>query len=191
MGVIQSVIDATLSYWQNMVAGRLELLIGRSLAILVVMALTYLLAHWLGRAVRLAVEEASDDRSFALLVGRLSHLGVTALGTGWILSILGVPLGALAGFFGFFGLGMSLSFADVVKSLLAGALLFIDRPYGLGDTITVRGMEGIVEDLRLRTTRLRLPDGRAAFVPNAIMLTDAVVTGIAVPTPDKTKAESA
>ncbi len=144
-------------------------------------ALTLALARLAGRSVRRVIGEASGEAEFALLTGRLAHLGVSGLGAGLILSVLGVPWAALATFFGFFGLGLSASLADIIKSVIAGAYLLIERPYRLGYTLTVRGHEGVVEEMRLRTTYLRLKDGRTLIVPNSIMMTEAIVTAAPPP----------
>ena len=166
-------------YWQNTLSVALGPLLLRVVAALIIAGATLLVARFAGRAVQRSTQQASDEADFALLAGRLAHLGVSALGAGWVLSILGVPLAALAGFFGFFGLGISMSLADILKSLIAGAYLLIERPYDLGDMVTVRGFEGTVGAIRLRTTRLRMTDGREVLIPNSIMLTEALVASSA------------
>jgi small conductance mechanosensitive channel len=184
-------------YWQNSMTASAAPLLIRLILALIMAGLTLFVARSLSRSVRNAVNRAAKEPDLALMIGRLVHLGVSGLGAGWILSVLGVPLAALAGFFGFFGLGLSMSLADVIKSLIAGVYLLIERPYWRGDRVAVRGMEGTVELMRLRTTYIRLADGRLAVIPNTIMLTDAVICGVAAntteaePQADATAAPSA
>ena len=180
------IVQSYESYWQNTLAAALAPFLSHIFAALVIALVTLAVARFTSRAVQRAAQQATRDAEFALLLGRLAHLGVSGLGVGWMLSVLGVPLAALAGFFGFFGLGLSLSLADVLKSLIAGAYLLVERPYRLGDTVTVKELEGTVQEMRLRTTHLRMADGRVVIVPNAIMLTEVVVCGSAAP-PDEKK----
>ena len=174
--VWQQIGDSISHYWNTVLAGAVGPLLARLAAVLVIGAVTIAIARFTGRAVQRAVNQAAGEAEFALLAGRLAHLGVSGLGAGLILSVLGVPWAALASFFGFFGLGLSTSLADVIKSVIAGAYLLIERPYRLGYTITVRGHEGVIEEMRLRTTYLRLADGRRVVVPNSILMTEAVVS---------------
>jgi small conductance mechanosensitive channel len=172
----QQITESLWQYWHSTLAGAIGPLLTRLAAALVLGVVTWAVARFTGRTVRQGVQEATDEAEFALLAGRLAHLGVSGLGAGLVLSELGLNWAALAGFFGFFGLGLSLSFADILKSVIAGAYLLIERPYRLGYTIAVRGHEGTIEDMRLRTTNIRTADGRLVIVPNSIIMTDAVVS---------------
>jgi len=176
MGVLQEMGDAIWQYWNGTVASAAGPLLARLAAAIVFGAITFAVAHFTGRAVQRTVNQAANEPEFALLTGRLAHLGVSGLGAGLMLSVLGVPWAALASFFGFFGLGLSASFADVLKSVIAGAFLLVERPYRLGYTLTVRGHEGVVQEMRLRTTHLRMADGRVVIVPNSIIMTEAFVS---------------
>jgi small-conductance mechanosensitive channel len=55
---------------------------------------------------------------------------------------------------------------SMVRDLLAGFLLTVEGQFDIGDTIDVSDTTGVVEDLTLRVTRLRAPDGAVWFVPN-------------------------
>ena len=181
----QLVVRSLQEYWQQTLSGSLAPLIANFVATLLIAAVTLMVARLVSRGTERAMREASHDPVLALLAGRLAHLAVSGLGAGWALSLWGVPWPALAGFFGFFGLGLSVSLADVVKSAIAGAYLLIERPYWVGDTVKVRDFEGVVEDIRLRTTVLVVPDGRKALLPNYIMLTEAIVKGPVAAIPGK------
>ena len=165
------------NYWQNTLADALAPVMTHLVAAVAILVVTLVLARFVSRSTQQATHQATKDAEFALLLGRLAHLVVSGLGAGWMLSVLGVPFAALAGFFSFVGLGLSLSFADVLKNLIAGSYLLIERPYRLGDMISIRGLEGTVQEMRLRTTRLHMTDGRVVIVPNSIILTEAVICG--------------
>jgi small-conductance mechanosensitive channel len=164
-------------YWQNTLAQAVAPFLSHVIVAVGIALLTLAVARFTSRGVQRATQQATKDAPLALFLGRLVHLGVSGLGAGWILSVLGVPFAALAGFFGFFALGLSVSFADVLKSLIAGVYLLVERPFWVGDMISVKGMEGTVQEMRLRTTRLLAADGRTIIVPNSIILTEATICG--------------
>ncbi len=177
------IVQSFESYWQTTVKDALAPRLLTLGAALVAAAITLMAARLVGRAVRRAVERASREAEVSLLVGRLSHLAVSLLGVGWVLTILGLPWAALAGFFGVLGVGLSLALQDVLKNLIAGLYLLVERPYRIGDIVWVKGFEGTVEDVRLRTTYLRMADGRMVVTPNVTMLTEVVIRNRKPPPP--------
>ncbi|MEE9179165.1 MAG: mechanosensitive ion channel family protein [Acidimicrobiia bacterium] len=55
---------------------------------------------------------------------------------------------------------------DLVKDIIAGFFILVEDQFHVGDTITIAGVTGTVEDIQLRITVLRDHEGRAHFVPN-------------------------
>lgn len=94
-----------------------------------------------------------------------------------ILSSLNIPIVALAGMAtvvtGFFAITQQ----ELIKNLFGGTVLYLDRPFAVGDWIyTVGGgVEGTVEKISFRLTIIRGFDKRPIYVPNATFLTTAVV----------------
>ncbi|MDR2139910.1 MAG: mechanosensitive ion channel family protein [Tannerella sp.] len=97
--------------------------------------------------------------------------GVTALGEA------GVEAGSLWGTLGIGGLAFALASQESVKNMLGGITIFVDRPFRLGDIIRFDSIEGTVEDIGFRSTRVRTYDRRLVIIPNC-KLTDVSVTNI-------------
>jgi len=74
-------------------------------------------------------------------------------------------------------LGFTVGFAlqDVMKNFAAGVLLLLQKPFRIGDDISVAGFEGTVTAIDLRSTEIRTFDGRAVIVPNADVLNQVIV----------------
>lgn len=89
--------------------------------------------------------------SFAVVIG-LGELGYNVNGL-----IAGLGLG---------GLTLSLAAQNTASNLFAGAMLFTERPFELGDWISCAGVEGTVEDIGLRATKLRTFANTLVVVPN-------------------------
>ncbi len=79
---------------------------------------------------------------------------------------LGVPIGTLLASAGIFGAAIALASQDILKSLFGTITLLGDKPFRVGDFIKVGDYEGTVEDIGLRSTKLRLLAGHCVRIPN-------------------------
>lgn len=75
------------------------------------------------------------------------------------------PASILAGL-GVGGLAIALAAQDTVKNLFGSMVIFADRPFKLGERVVVDGTDGTVEDVGMRSTRIRTLDGHLVTVPN-------------------------
>jgi small-conductance mechanosensitive channel len=69
---------------------------------------------------------------------------------------------------------LGFAFKELGENFLAGILLVFDRPFSMGDTITVNDNIGVVKDLKFRTTQLKTFDGKDVYIPNSDMITNTV-----------------
>jgi small conductance mechanosensitive channel len=88
-----------------------------------------------------------------------------------ILGAIGVPLGSFIAAAGVIGLGISFGAQSLFKDMLTGLFILLEDQYAIGDTIKIAGLQGSVEDLTLRMTRLRDGDGTLYIVPNSQITT--------------------
>ena len=98
----------------------------------------------------------------------------------WSLGIIiglnnaGFDVAALIAGLGIGGLALALAAQDTVKNIFGGVMVFIDKPFKLRDRIKVNGFDGMVEDIGIRTTRLRTLEGRLVTIPNGQFSDNAV-----------------
>lgn len=91
-----------------------------------------------------------------------------------ILSIFGPELFLLTGLVGAaIGFGMKDLFADFA----GGVVVTFERPYQVGDKITIGNYYGEVTDIGLRATKLVTPDDNTVTVPNSLIFNEAVASG--------------
>ena len=88
-----------------------------------------------------------------------------------MLGALGVPLGSFIAAAGVIGLGISFGAQSIFKDVLTGLFILLEDQYAIGDTIKIAGLQGTVEGLTLRMTRLRDGDGTLYIVPNSQITT--------------------
>ena len=79
---------------------------------------------------------------------------------------LGIPLTTLLAGAGVSGLAVALAAQDTLKNLFGSIMIILDRPYRVGERIIAKGYDGVVEEIGLRSTKLRLLTGHAASIPN-------------------------
>lgn len=141
------------------------------LALLVVLVLARLSLA----AARRALRRAGADPSARLLIDRVVQFTFVAFAAIWVLSILGVELTALVAVLGAAALAISLSLQDLLKNLVAGLYMLIERPFTIGQQIEFKSFIGTVETIELRTTALRTATGQRVVIPNAMLFADALV----------------
>jgi small-conductance mechanosensitive channel len=95
----------------------------------------------------------------SLLAVILSVVALTAL------SELGVNIAPLLAGAGIVGIAIGFGSQKLVQDLITGLFLLLENAMQVGDTVTVSGLTGVVENLSIRTIRLRAGDGSVHIVP--------------------------
>lgn len=104
------------------------------------------------------------------------------LGAATILQIWGIAIGPIIAGFGLFGVAVALGAQDLFKNLIAGILIIAEKRFSIGDWIRVDGVvEGTVESIGFRSTRVRRFDKAPVYVPNS-RLSDQAVTNFSAMT---------
>lgn len=116
----------------------------------------------------------SSREMFVPLVRRTCKTFVALL----LLSMLGRSLnlditGLLAGF-SILGAMVALAGQDTVKNIFGSLTVLVDRSFQVGDRIEVQGIDGVVEELGFRSTRIRTNEETLVTLPNSLLLTSSV-----------------
>jgi small conductance mechanosensitive channel len=141
---------------------------------------TLLVARAVRRGVGKALRRTSTEPHVELLVAKLAYFAVFVVGAVIALSLGGVNLGVLVGSLGLATVALGFALQDVVSNLAAGVVLLLEHPFTRGDYIATNGAEGTVEDIRVRATQLRSPDGQRVLVPNKLLFTNVVTNSTTV-----------
>ncbi|MCC7479148.1 mechanosensitive ion channel family protein [bacterium] len=83
------------------------------------------------------------------------------------------PAGILAGA-GIGGLALAFAAQDAVANVFGSFVVFSDRPYKIGDWIQIAGIEGTVEEIGIRSTRIRQFDQALVSVPNKVVTNESI-----------------
>lgn len=100
-----------------------------------------------------------------LIIGLVSALDAVGINTGALLASLGI-------------VGVTIGFAarDSLSNFISGIIIFIDRPFVLGDLVEIDDKYGRVSEITLRSTRVVTSDGRMLAVPNTEIVNKTVAS---------------
>lgn len=139
-------------------------------------ALGYLALFWmLLRAVAVAGDEMNRAawtaskpglRSLASVGTKLGRVIVAVLALMVALSELGYPVTSVVAGLGIGGVALALAAQKTVENLFGSVSILVDQPFIVGDTIKVDGVEGSVESIGLRSSRIRTADRTLIILPN-------------------------
>jgi MscS family membrane protein len=132
-----------------------------------------IIAYYLNKEAKKS-DSALDDQLVPLLVKSLRIL-VTTLGILFILQNFGYNVTSLIAGLGIGGLAFALAAQNTVSNLFGSITIFSDKPFQLGDWIQVGDIEGTVEDVGFRTTRVRRFDQALVTVPNSQFINTGVI----------------
>ncbi len=115
----------------------------------------------------------TDDILIPLLRKSLKVF-VTVFGLVFVAENLNVQISSLLAGIGLSGLALALAAQDAIKNLFGSVLVILDRPFEVGDWVVTSGIEGEVEELGFRSTRIRTVDDSVVTLPNANLISAAV-----------------
>lgn len=102
-------------------------------------------------------------------------IGIWAVATYWVVvRVVNPPEKTTLAMLASVGLAVGLAAQDLVKNVISGLLILVDKPYGVGDMIEVGGHYGEVVRIDLRSTRICTFDDTIVTLPNSTLLTQAL-----------------
>jgi MscS family membrane protein len=161
VGIIPlSMSESIKSIFQTAIAILFILAIGR---------LGYAMVELVDRRMRdLALDQRSSvSDMLAFLVGRMLRITIIIIVLLQVITILiGKPLTSVLAGLGIGGLAFALAAQDTLKNFFGSLALFSDKPFQIGERVIIDGHDGPVEDVGLRSTRIRTLDGHLVTIPN-------------------------
>ncbi len=92
----------------------------------------------------------------------------------FILESFGYRTSSLVTFFSAFSLAIGFAAQSLIKDFLAGFFFLFEDQYSVGDTVTIKNVTGVVEQVTFRTTSIRTLHGDLHIIPNGLI--DVVTT---------------
>ena len=92
-----------------------------------------------------------------------------------VITLLGINLNGLVAGLGIGGVIITLAAQDTAKNLFGGLVIFLDKPFNVGDWIQMDNFEGTVEDITFRSTRVRTFENSLVNIPNSIISNSSII----------------
>ena len=135
---------------------------------IVVFFFFWILSGWVHKLIAKGFEKTELNESLENLLANMARVAVICLGFVLALAILELQktvFSLLAGV-GVIGLALGFAFQDLAANFMSGIMLAVRAPVKLGDVVEINGIQGTIEDVRLRDTLIRNFDGQDVFIPN-------------------------
>ncbi len=118
----------------------------------------------------------SVDQTTVDAIAKLLRISVIITGVLVGLQSLGFSISGVLAFGGIGGIAVGFAAKDLLANFFGGLMIYLDRPFSVGDWIRSpdKQIEGTVEDIGWRLTRIRTFDRRPVYVPNAVFAQIAV-----------------
>ncbi len=116
------------------------------------------------------------DRTTLDAIGKLLRISVIITAALVILQTLGYSISGVLAFGGIGGIAVGFAAKDLLANFFGGLMIYLDRPFAVGDWVRSpdREIEGTVEEIGWRLTRIRTFDKRPLYIPNATFTSVAV-----------------
>jgi small-conductance mechanosensitive channel len=111
------------------------------------------------------------------MIHKISMVTILVFASIFVMNALGIDLRVLAAAGGLGGIIFGLSAKDLLSNFFGLFSIYFDKPFVIGDEITIldKKINGIVEEIKLRTTSIRIVDTRTLiYVPNSIFNTSII-----------------
>ncbi len=147
--------------------------IDQGVQFLIVLMITWLIARLLDALykeylVPLAERSETDlDDQLLPVVSRGTKMAIWSLGIIVGLNNAGYNIGAMLAGLGIGGLALAMAAKDTVSNFFGGVTIFTDQPFVINERVKVKGYDGVIQEIGMRSTRLQTREGRMVTIPNS------------------------
>lgn len=180
---IESIVDRLLEIFDPETLGtKIGDVVAGLIVGLVVLLVFLLIERIVRRVSKPVIENSGLDETGQSFVNTIVRYTVIIIGLLATLSAVGINIDSLLASIGIAGVTIGFAARDAFSNLISGLLIFLDRPFVIGDLVEVGEFYGHVEQITLRSTRIVTSDGRMLAVPNNEMINTTVASYTNFPT---------
>jgi len=156
-----------------------ELWFGRILQIVLIFQIgfwgTGLISFYINKSMESKIkEDHGDDATTLDALGLIGKIGLWIVLSLIVLDNLNVEISSLVTSLGIGGIAVALAVQNILGDLFASLSITLDKPFAIGDFIVVDEFEGDVEDIGLKSTRVRSLSGEELVFSNADLLSSRI-----------------
>ncbi len=161
---------------KNLVLGNLKLSILSVIVVILVLIFSYILSHLSTKILKKEfLKKSSLHKGTKLIIERLIKVSFFVIGFFVSFQILGVNLDSLAIFAGIIGLGIGFGIQNILSNFISGIIILFEQPIMVGDYLTIGSLDGVVTEIRTRSTTVTTRDNIRVIVPNSTFISENVI----------------
>ena len=148
------------------------------LYIIFIIVFAYVLNWLLGFVLTRISERMGWHRTTVTMIIPLLKLLVSVTALYYIIiAVIEPSLTQLVAFAGLFGAAIGFGLKDVFSDIIGGIVIIFEKPYQIGDKVSIGGKYGEVKNIGIRSTRLQTPDDEQVSIPNVTVFSQPVTSG--------------
>jgi small conductance mechanosensitive channel len=160
----------------EVIGTRLAGLLENLLVAFFIMAAFYLLWRVVQLVMRFTLRGRKFDATTVIFIETIIKYGLFVLALVQALDSAGIKTSAVIASLGIAGLTIGFAAKDALSNIISGILIFLDRPFVIGDLVEIEGGYGRVDRITLRSTRIITADGKMLAVPNTEVINKTVAS---------------
>lgn len=164
-------VDDTILVDGREIKTKRSITIGKSVGALAILVIGFMLiSNLIRRTLAFAVNKAHLTTSKSAILTRWLTLlaGVTLIITAF--NLVEIPLSAFAFFGGALAIGVGFGTQNLLKNLISGVMLLIEKPIRIGDLVEIDGITGIVTSIGIRFSTIHGAQGTDTLIPNSVLV---------------------
>jgi small-conductance mechanosensitive channel len=148
-----------------------------SLTVFILLLLGFIVgASYLKRLLRDSIlPKFIHDQGLQYTLARMSQYTLVVVGVLISFQFLGVDFTGLAVIFGFLSVGIGFGLQNITSNFISGLIVLFERPISVGDRVMVNGIEGDIEEINIRATKVKTLENISIIVPNSDFVSKDVI----------------
>ena len=143
---------------------------------LIIILASYIIAYLFVYIVKKELKKNKTlNKSFVKTTTRFIKYVILIIGFFIAFQVLGINLSSLAFLAGVVGLGIGFGMQNIISNFISGIIILFEKPIKEGEYVEVAGYDGIVSDIRARSTTITTRDNISIIVPNSNFITSNVI----------------
>lgn len=179
VGIFTNGLDQLMALWNHLFARATQQDIldfaKDSIFTLLIIIFAIGVARTLSKLTMRGLNENRLDINTRTLISRISYILVMLIAVFWVLSLWQVAIALPVAVLGTLTVAITFSVQDILKDLVAGLYILLERPFYIGEQISTDKYTGKVVAVELRATRLRLVSGEEVTIPNTLVFGGIVI----------------
>ena len=145
-------------------------------AALLILLISFRIVTLISRRIEKKLEKSGKfDKTLVRTLSYAGRLVVKIVIASCLIGWLGIDTTGIAALIASLGVGVGLAVNGALSNFAGGILILVTRPFKVGDYISAQGSEGIVEDIRIISTKIVTLDNKVVYLPNGALSSGNIV----------------